>query len=193
MAEAVSTILMTEKQNESIASVVNDYGTRLGGFIRKRVDDLDEADDILQDVYLEFIQASRMDEPISQVASWLFRVARNKIIDRYRKKKTGSLEEHRWVHEEEETYFLSDLLAANERSPADKIDNALLMLAVEEALAELPKEQRDVFVMHELEEKSFAEISQITGVSLNTLLSRKRYALLHLRRRLENLYNELFD
>ena len=123
------------------------------------------------------------------------RVARNKIIDKYRKKKTDRLDDFKITghSNDDEKYFLSDLVKGNAESPDERFDNSMLQVAIEEALDELPKEQRDVFVMHELENKSFNEISEATGVPLNTLLSRKRYAVLHLRKRLNYLYNELFN
>jgi RNA polymerase sigma factor (sigma-70 family) len=159
------------------------------------VSDLEDAEDILQDVYYELTETSRLSVPIGQVASWLFRVARNKIIDRYRKKKTERLDDMKLPGQqvEDEHYLLSDLIQSTQDSPGDAFDQSLMWLAIEEALEELPKEQRDVFEMHEIEGRSFNEISAATGVSINTLLSRKRYAVLHLRKRLIHLYNELFN
>lgn len=184
---------MVEEQNDSIKEAVGLHSGRLFHFIRNRVSDLEDAQDILQDVFYEFIETSRMDEPIEQVSSWLFRVARNKIIDKYRKKKTDRLDD---IHlnrqpNEEENYFLSELIAGDGVTPDSQFDNSMLMFAIEEALSEIPQEQRDVFVMHELENKSFREISALTRTTVNTLLSRKRYAIQHLRKRLHNLYNEI--
>jgi RNA polymerase sigma factor (sigma-70 family) len=195
MTATIDIQLMVKEQNDSINEAVNEHGSRLLGFIRNRVSDLEDAEDILQDVYYEFTETSRLPVPVEQVPAWLFRVARNKIIDKYRKKKTDRLDDVKSFNHsgEEEKYFLTDLLKANNESPEDRFDNSMLGLAIEEALEELPKEQREVFVMHELENKSFNEISAVTGVSVNTLLSRKRYAVLHLRKRLNNLYNELFN
>ncbi len=186
---------MVEEQNDSIKEVVAEHGNKLFHFIRNRVSDLEDAEDILQDVYYEYTTTSRLAVPIEQVTAWLFRVARNKIIDKYRKKKTDRLDDIKIGRQsnEEENYFLADLIKANSESPDDKFDNTLLMTAIEEALDELPKEQRDVFMMHEMENKSFNEISSLTNTSVNTLLSRKRYAVLHLRNKLSNLYNELFN
>ncbi len=186
---------MVEEQNDSIKDAVNEHGSRLLSFIRNRVSDLEDAQDILQDVYYEFTEFSRTDESIEQVASWLFRVARNKIIDKYRKKKTDRLDDIKLNRKqnEEENYFLSELIAADHTNPDDQFDNTMLMTAIEDALRELPKEQREVFSMHELENKSFKEISELTGASINTLLSRKHYAVQHLRKKLNNLYNELFN
>jgi RNA polymerase sigma factor (sigma-70 family) len=194
MTDVITIERMTEEQNASIRDIVNQYGNRLFGFIRNRVNDLEDAQDILQDVYYEFTETSKLSEPIDQASSWLFRVARNKIIDKYRKKKTDRLDDIKLnSRSEEETFFLSDLIAADHSNTDDRFDNSILMLAIEEALDELPKEQREVFVMHELEDKSFKEISEITGITLNTLLSRKRYAIVHLRKRLSSLYNEMFN
>jgi len=195
MTDAVNIPLMVEEQNDIIQEAVQEHGGRLFSFIRNRVSDLEDAEDILQDVYYEFTESSRLPVPIEQAASWLFRVARNKIIDKYRKKKTDRLEDIKLFNaaNEEEKYFLADLVKANGESPDAGFDNTLLGQAIEEALDELPKEQREVFVQHELENKSFNEMSEETGVSVNTLLSRKRYAVQHLRKRLVNLYNELFN
>ncbi len=195
MTDALTITRMVEEQNDSIKDVVEEHGNRLFNFIRNRVADLEDAQDILQDVFYEFTETSRLPEPIEQASSWLFRVARNKIIDKYRKKKTDRLDDLKLKGQsnDEEKYFLSDLIAANDETPDNRFDNSVLMLAIEEALDELPKEQREVFVMHELENKSFKEISASTGVTLNTLLSRKRYAIVHLRKRLSDLYNELFN
>ena len=195
MVDAINIQGMVKEQNDSIQEAVNEHSGRLLHFIRNRVSDLEDAEDILQDVYYEFTETSRLPIPVEQVTSWLFRVARNKIIDKYRKKKTDRLDDVKLMNHsgEEEKYFLTDLLKANNEGPDVRFDNSLLGLAIEEALEELPKEQREVFVMHELENKSFNEISSATGVSVNTLLSRKRYAVLHLRKRLNNLYNELFN
>ena len=194
MTDAISIQRMPDEQNDSINEAVNEHGGRLLGFIRNRVSDLEDAQDILQDVFFELTETSRFSVPIEQVASWLFRVARNKIIDKYRKKKTDRLDDIKFTGQsnEDEKYFLSDLIKGNNESPDERFDNSMLSLAIEEALEELPKEQREVFMMHELENKSFNEISEATGVTLNTLLSRKRYAVLHLRKRLSYLYNELF-
>ncbi len=195
MTNAPAIAQMVEEQNNSINDVVEEYGSRLFNFIRNRVADVEDAQDILQDVYYEFTETSRLPEPIQQVSSWLFRVARNKIIDKYRKKKTDRLDDLIMSSRpnDEEKYFLSDLIAANDRDTDNRFDNSLLMQAIEEALDALPKEQREVFVMHELENKSFREISGLTGVTLNTLLSRKRYAITHLRKRLSDIYNEMFN
>jgi RNA polymerase sigma factor (sigma-70 family) len=195
MTDALSLHNMSERQNESIAEAVKTNRPRLRDFIRQRVADIEDAEDILQDVFEELTEAVRMMQPIEQVASWMFRVARNKIIDRYRKKKTESLEDQKFytTQSEDEQLMLADLLADTNGSSANRFDNSLLWNAIEEALDELPPEQRNVFVWHEIDGKSFNSIAEETGIPLNTLLSRKRYAVLHLRKKLRDIYNELFN
>ena len=178
-------------QNKQIDKALRENRNRLRDFIRRRIDDVNDAEDVLQDVFEEFTIASRLMEPIEQAASWLITVARNKIIDRYRKKKPDWLEEQTPPSEDDEL-FLADILPAPDDASIQNYDSQLIWTAVEEALNELPASQRDVFVMHELEGKSFNEISEATGVSVNTLLSRKRYAVLYLRDKLRYLYNEMF-
>jgi len=185
--------LMTRSQDEFVNRAVKEHGNRLFGFIRNRVDDLSEAEDILQDVYVELTSLVRLDRSVEQVAAWLFRVARNKIIDRYRKTRTVSLDAAEHTEGEESSNRFLDELADLGSDPERSMDTGLLMLAVEEALDELPPEQRDVFLQHEMEGKSFRDIAATAGVPVNTLLSRKRYAVLHLRRRLQDLYDEMFN
>lgn len=147
---------------------------RLRNFIRKRVPDPSDAEDILQDVLYELIGSTK---PIEQVTAWLFRVARNRIIDRFRKKKLEPLS-------------IDDLLPSRGSGPEADYARSVLIEELEVALSELPKEQRDVFIAHEIDGRSFKEISEQTGVGINTLLSRKHYAVLHLRRRLQEIYEE---
>jgi RNA polymerase sigma factor (sigma-70 family) len=186
---------MSDRQNENIAEAVKTNRIRLREFIRHRVSDMEDAEDILQDTFEELTEAVRMMQPIEQVASWLFRVARNKIIDRYRKKKTESLEEQvfQTPQSEDEQLMLADLLADADSGSANRFDRSLLWNAIEEALDELPAEQRNVFVWHEIDGKSFNTIAAETGIPLNTLLSRKRYAVLHLRKKLRDIYDEMFN
>ena len=146
---------------------------RLRNFIRKRVPDATDAEDILQDVFFALIRAW----PIEQVTAWLFRVATNRIIDRFRKQK-------------HETLSVDDLLPSPEGGPEAEYARSVLIEELEGALEELPKEQREVFIAHEIEGRSFKEISVATGIGVNTLLSRKHYAVLHLRRRLQEIYEE---
>lgn len=186
--------LTKAKQDKEISQAVKTERKRLFRFINKRVDDQQEAEDILQDVFYQLVETYRLMKPIEQLSSWLFRVARNKITDNYRKKKTVRLEDVTVKNEDEsEPLFLSDLISSGEISAEERMMNELIMEQVSEALEELPEEQREVFVMHELEEKSFKEIADITGESVNTLLSRKRYAVVFLRERLSNIYDELFN
>jgi RNA polymerase sigma factor (sigma-70 family) len=195
MTDALSISEMAERQDENIAQAVKSNRKRLRDFIRQRVSDMEDAEDILQDVFEELTEAVRMMQPIEQMAAWMFRVARNKIIDRYRKKKTESLEDQKFnsPHSEDEPLMLADLLRDPNAGSASRFDTNLLWNAIEEALDELPPEQRNVFVWHEMDGKSFNKIMEETGIPLNTLLSRKRYAVLHLRKKLRDIYDELFN
>jgi len=186
---------MSDIQNESIRQTFEKESRRLLDFIRRRVPTQEDAEDVLQDVFYELVNTYRLMKPVEQMASWMFTVARNKITDRYRKKKPDSLEEHFAVRagDDGDRLDISDFLPGNMNSPETEMMRQAIMKALEEALGELPKEQRDVFIMHEIEDKSFQEIEQITGANVNTLLSRKRYAVLFLRERLKNLYTDLFN
>jgi len=178
---------MTE-QNQRIAETVTRERGRLRNFIRRRVSDASEAEDILQDVFREFVEACRLPEPIEQIGAWLFRVARNRIIDRFRKKREEPLPQA----PDEDGQSLEDMLPSAESGPEAAYARAVLLEELHAALGELPREQRDVFIAHELEGRSFRELAAESGVSLNTLLARKRYAVLHLRMRLQTIYDE-FD
>ncbi len=182
-------------QNQSIQETVKKESPRLLDFIRRRIPNADDAEDILQDVFFQFIEASRLTKPIENAGAWLFTVARNKITDLFRKKKPESLEKQLIFSREEEgeTLNLSDILPAKNDSPENKMLRTAVMEELENALDELPEEQREVFILHEIDGKSFKEISEMTGESMNTLLSRKRYAVLFLRERLKELYNELLN
>lgn len=185
---------MADAQNESIRQIIEKERKRLLDFIRKRVPTQEDAEDVLQDVFYELVNTYRLMKPIEQMASWLFTVARNKITDRYRKKKPDSLEGHFALRtgEDGDRLDISDFLPSGTNSPETELMREAIMEGVVRALDELPKEQREVFIMHELEDKSFQEIAAITGANVNTLLSRKRYAVLYLRERLSNLYKDLF-
>ena len=187
-------VTMAEMQNESIKATVEKERKRLLDFIRKRVPTQEDAEDVLQDVFYELVNTYRLMKPVEQIASWLFTVARNKITDRYRKKKPDSLEEHFAVRmgDDGDRLDISDFLPSNSNSPETEMMRETITEALMAALEELPKEQREVFIMHEIEDKSFQEISDITGANVNTLLSRKRYAVLFLRERLQNVYADLF-
>ena len=186
---------MAETQNRHIQETVKRERRRLLAFIRQRIPRPDDAEDILQDVFYEFTEMARLMKPVEQIASWLFTVARNKITDRYRKKKPLLLEDvfvFRSGDGDDDGYLLDDLLpAADVRSADAEMMRDTIMEALTDALEELPTEQREVFIWHELEDKSFKEIAEMTGAPVNTLLSRKRYAVLHLRERLKELYAEL--
>lgn len=188
---------MTEQQDKVIRETAGRERKRLLDFIRTRIPDPTDAEDILQDVFYEMVQMVRMMQPVSQMTSWLFTVARNKITDRYRKKKPVSfsqVEKKINVHEEgEEHLSLQDLIPSGETGPETVQLRKMIMEELEEALMELPDEQREVFVLHELEGISFQQIAEQTGLNVNTLLSRKRYAVLYLRGRLSRLYNELLN
>lgn len=188
-------IAMSDIQNESIRQTVEKERRRLLEFIRRRVPTQEDAEDVLQDVFYELVNTYRLMKPVEQMASWMFTVARNKITDRYRKKKPDSLEDHFSVRagDDGDRLDISDFLPGNMNSPETEMMRTAIMAGLEKALDELPKEQRDVFIMHEIEDKSFQEIEQITGANVNTLLSRKRYAVLYLRARLQNLYADLFN
>ncbi len=187
---------LADSQNQQIQETVRRERQRLLAFIRQRIPRQDDAEDILQDVFYEFTEMYRLMKPIEKIASWLFTVARNKITDRYRKKKPLLLEDVFSFNGngEDEPYLIDDLLPAANIHTADvEMMRETIMDALTEALDELPAEQRDVFIAHELEDKSFKEIAAETGVTINTLLSRKRYAVLFLRERLKSIYEDLVN
>jgi RNA polymerase sigma factor (sigma-70 family) len=174
------------EQDQLIAEALERDQPRLRSFIRKHVADTTEAEDILQDVFYELLEAYRLMKPIEHVTGWLFRVAKNRIVDLFRHKKTSSL--NNLVSAEEGSDTLEDLLPSENAGPEAAYARNLLLDALDEALDELPPAQREVFVAHELMGRSFKDISAETGLSVNTLLSRKRYAVLHLRQRLQSIY-----
>jgi len=177
---------MTDKDSETSAVVVRER-SRLGNFIRRRIGNPEEAEDILQDVFYEFVEEYRLPESIEQASAWLFRVARNRIVDRFRKKKEVPMSETG----DEEEYRLDLALPSPDAGPDAEYARAVLLDALREALDELPEAQREVFVEHELEGRSFREMAAQSGVAINTLLARKRYAVLHLREQLQAVYDEL--
>jgi len=181
-------------QDRQIQQAVREQRTRLLAFIRRRIPDEAEAEDVLQDVFAELVESYRLLKPVEQAAAWLFRVARNKITDLYRRKKTTSLEDELvgGFAGEEDSLLLADILPAPDDAPENRLLRETLMEALAEALEELPAAQRQVFIWHELEDKSFREMEEETGVPLKTLISRKHYAVQHLRKRLQKLYTELF-
>jgi RNA polymerase sigma factor (sigma-70 family) len=169
------------------------YKQRLGNFIAQRVANRSDAEDLLQDVFLELSRATNMQVPIQSVPAWLYRVTRNKITDLYRKKKTALMDSMVIQHaDDDEPLLLADLIKGDD-GPKNSFDRSVIMEAIEKALAELPRDQREVFLMHEVEEMSFNDISAVTGIGINTLLSRKRYAVLYLRSRLQHIYNEMMN
>jgi len=170
--------------------VVTRERSRLGSFIRRRVPDPRDAEDILQDVFYELVEANRLLMPIDHVTGWLFRVARNRIIDLFRKKRPEQLAEVVVTADDDEVLRLEDILPSPADGPDALYARTVLLDELEMAIDELPEDQRAVFVKHELEGCSFKEIAAETGVSMNTLLSRKRYAVLRLRERLQSTYND---
>ena len=180
---------MPLEQDRRISEVVEREQSRLRNFIRRRVPDSRDAEDILQDVFYELVEANRLLMPIEHITGWLFRVARNRITDLFRKKKPESFAETRTDDDHERLRF-EDLLPSRDAGPDAVFDRNVLLDELELAIDDLPQEQRDVFVGHELEGRSFKDMAGVTGVSVNTLLSRKRYAVRHLRARLQNIYDE---
>ncbi len=189
MGEPLSVTLMTE-QDRQISEIIAEQRSRLLNFIRKRVPNDADVDDLLQEVFYELVEANRLLMPIQHVTGWLFRVARNRITDLFRKKRPESFSDRAVAGEEGELLQIEDLLPSPDAGPDALYARHLLLEELEFALNELPDEQRDVFVAHELEGRSFKELSAESGVSVNTLLSRKRYAVLHLRERLQSFHDE---
>jgi RNA polymerase sigma factor (sigma-70 family) len=182
---------MTLEQDQRIRDVVAKERPRLSNFIRRRVADPGDAEDILQDVLVELVEANRLLMPIEHVTGWLFRVARNRIIDFFRRRRPARPTDLQTGDEEDEAVPWEDLLPSPEAGPEALYARGVLLDEIERAIGELPEEQRMVFVAHELEGRSFNEMAAATGVSVNTLLSRKRYAVLRLRERLRGLYDAL--
>ena len=180
---------MTE-QNRRISEIVAKERSRLRNFIRRRVPDPSDAEDIVQEVFYELVEANRLLMPIEHVTGWLFRVARNRIIDLLRKKKPETFSDAAVDGEGGEMLQIEDLLPSRDAGPEALYFRRVLLDELELALDELPEEQHDAFVAHELEGRSFKDLAAETGVSVNTLLSRKRYAVLHLRERLQSIYDE---
>ena len=188
MNEAAIT-LMTE-QDRQISEIVAEERSRLRNFIRKRVPDPSDAEDIVQEVFYELVEANRLLMPIEHVTGWLFRVARNRITDLFRKKKPQNFSDAAVEDEDGELLQIEDLLSSPDAGPEALYFRSVLLDELEFALGELPVEQREVFVAHELEGRSFKELSSETGVNVNTLLARKRYAVLHLRAQLDSVHHE---
>jgi RNA polymerase sigma factor (sigma-70 family) len=189
MDEALSVTSMTE-QDRQISEIVAKERPRLRNFIRRRVPDPADVEDIVQDVFYKLVEANRLLMPIDHITGWLFSVARNRIIDFFRKKKPEPFSDAAIEDEEGELLHIEDLLPSPDAGPDALYIRNMLLDELELALDELPDEQRDVFVAHEFEGRSFKELSAEMGVSVNTLLARKRYAVRHLRERLHSIYDE---
>ena len=188
MALALSIDSSSTEQDRRIAEALRRDEGRLRKFIRRRVVSEGDVEDILQDVFYELVEAYRLMKPIEQVSAWLFRVAANRITDFFRKKKPEPLPDDRRTDGDHLT--VADLLPSPEAGPEAAYAQSVLIEELEAALDELPEEQRDVFVAHELEGRSFKALAAESGLSINTLLSRKHYAVLHLRKRLQSIYDE---
>jgi RNA polymerase sigma factor (sigma-70 family) len=191
MKDAACLKPMARDQDRRISEIFTREQFRLRSFIRRRVPDPRDAEDILQDVFYELLEANRLLMPIDHVTGWLFRVARNRITDLFRRRKPETFSDAAVVAiEDEEPLTLEDLLRSPDAGPEALYARRALLEELAVAVGELPAEQREVFVGHELEGRSFKEMSAASGVSVNTLLSRKRYAVQHLRRRLQRTYDE---
>lgn len=182
--------LRLSEQDRLFSEAMERNWPRLRSFIRRHVGDRGDTEDILQDVFYELLEAYRMMRPIEHVSGWLFRVARNRIVDLFRRSRSGSLNEAVAGEEEGEPLTLEDLLPSAEDGPDAAYARKIMLEALEDAIEELPSEQREIFLAHEVMGTSFKEYAAETGISINTLLSRKRYAMQHLRRRLQSLYED---
>lgn len=191
MEDVLRTDGVTAEQNRRISETLAREQARLRRFIRQRVSDAGDAEDIFQEVFSELVTAYRLMKPVEQAGAWLLRVARNRIIDRFRRRRPAVLgNDSPLTTENGETQSWEDLLPSPEAGPEAAYARRVLLEELETALDELPGEQREVFVAHEIEGRSFQELSEATGVSINTLLSRKRYAVQQLRRRLQAIHQE---
>jgi RNA polymerase sigma factor (sigma-70 family) len=186
-------ISMTLEQDRQISEAVEQQRSRLRSFISRRVADPSDVEDILQEVFFELVEAYRLMKPVETASAWLFRVARNRIIDQFRKKKPVPLADLSVESEEGEMLALEEFLPSSDAGPEAAYARVVLIEELENALEELPEQQRRVFIEHEIEGRSFKELAAETGVSVNTLLSRKRYAVLHLRQRLQSVYDEFLQ
>jgi RNA polymerase sigma factor (sigma-70 family) len=189
MGEPVTTTLMIE-QDRQISEVIAKEQPRLRNFIRKRVPNEADVDELLQEVFFELVQAQRLLKPIDFVSGWLFRVARNRITDLFRKKKPENFTDAASADEDGDLLAIEDLLPSPDDGPDALFVRNVLLAELEIAVAELPAEQREVFVAHEIEGRSFKELSAESGTNINTLLARKRYAVLRLRERLQSIHDE---
>jgi RNA polymerase sigma factor (sigma-70 family) len=190
MNQELSINQMLEEQDRRISETVAREQGRLRNFIRRRVPDRDAAEDILQDVFYELVEANRLLEPIEQVGAWMFRVARNRITDLFRKKKPEALADQKRIAADGELFLLEDLLPSPDGGPDAAYARTILLEELDNALEDLPEEQREIFIAHEIEGRSFKELAAESGLGVNTLLSRKHYAVMHLRERLRGIYDE---
>src|SRR5579863_37212 len=190
MKEILTLDRMSDEQNRRISEAIEREQTRLRNFIRKSVPNHGDAEDILQDVFYSLVEAYRLMDPIEQVGAWLFRVARNRITDLFRKRKPEPFTDAIAVAEDGDKLLLEDLLPSPDAGPDAADARAVLLEELDDALEGVPEEQREVFIAHEMEGRSFKELAAETGLSVNTLLSRKHYAVLHLRQRLQAIYDE---
>lgn len=193
MSGFVVTERMTGEQDQQVYEALERERPRLRNWIRRRLADPGEVEDVLQDVFFELVQVDRLLSPVEDVGAWLYRVARNRITDLFRKKKPEALADQVIESNAGEALALEDLLPSPEAGPEAIYARGILLEELVDSLEALPAEQREVFLAHEIEGLSFREISALTGTSVNTLISRKRYAVLHLRRRLQVIYEEFGD
>src|SRR4029077_5097378 len=192
MMRALSINEMADEQDRKISETILREQGRLRNFIRRRVADRNDAEDILQDVFYELVEAYRLMKPIEQAGAWLFRVARNRITDVFRKRKPEALRDQEALARDGELVTFEDLLPSSDGGPQAAYARSVLLEELDDALDELPPEQREVFIAHEIEGRSFKELSAESGLGINTLLSRKHYAVIHLRERLRNIYDDFF-
>ena len=193
MHEALTKHWAMPEQDQRISEVVKRGQSRLRNFIRRRVPDSADVEDILQDVFYKLVEANRLLMPIDHVTAWLFRVARNRITDLFRKQRPERFSDAEIEDEVGELLRIEDLLPSTNAGPEALYVHSVLLDELELALEELPEEQREIFIAHELEGRSFKELSAVSGVNINTLLARKRYAVLHLRERLQSIYDEFMN
>jgi RNA polymerase sigma factor (sigma-70 family) len=189
MGEPWSITAMAERDHQ-LSEIVAEQRSRLRNFIRRRVPDPSDAEDIVQEVFYELVEANRLLMPVEHVTGWLYRVARNRITDLFRKKKPERFSDAAIENEDGEVLQVEDLLPSPDAGPEAVYFREVLLDELEFAIDALPDEQREVFIAHEIDGRSFKELSAETGISVSTLLSRKRYAVVHLRERLQNIYDE---
>ena len=190
MDEALRKQWMMAQQDQQLSEAIEREKPRLRNFIRKRVADQSDAEDVLQDVFYELVEAYRMTKPVQQITAWLFQVARNRITDLFRSRQREAPTEPAVMTEEGEKLQWEDLLPSRDAGPDSAYARSVLLEELDAALDELPEDQREVFVAHEFLGYSFKDLAEQTGVSVSTLLSRKHYAVLHLRQRLQSIYDD---